>query len=58
MNEIIANGTIGLLLILLQAETPLWIVTVLRVLIALTAALGVAWLLGFVLHEFKGWFWK
>ena len=56
MGDIVANGTIGLLLILFQEENPLWIVTFLRVLIAIAGSGAVLWLLGFVGHEFCRWF--
>lgn len=58
MNDILANGTIGLLMILFQEEDPLWIVTVLRVAMAFAVMAGVVWLAGFVMHELKGWFGK
>ena len=58
MNEIIANGSIGLLMILLQEENPLWIVTLLRLALAFAATAGVAWFIGFVVHQLKEWFWK
>ncbi len=56
MGDIVANGTIGLLMILFQEENPLWIVTFLRVLIAIAGSGAVLWLLGFVGHEFCRWF--
>lgn len=58
MSEIVANVTVGLLMILFQEENPLWIITFLRVLIAIAGTGAVLWLLGFVGHEFCRWFGK
>ena len=56
MNEILANGTIGLLMILLQEENPIFTVLVLRFAICSGAVLAVAFGTSWVLRKiFNMW---
>ena len=50
MNEIVANGTIGLLMILLQEENPLFIVVALRFLLILGISALVAGLFAWAFY--------
>lgn len=53
MNEIVANGTIGLLMILLQEENPLFIVVALRFLLILGISALVAGLFAWAFDMWK-----
>ncbi len=56
MAEIIANGVLGLLMILFQGENPIFLVSLLRFCIGVAACCGVAWLLGYVIKDLRRWF--
>lgn len=56
MGEIIANATLGLLMILFQDPDPIFTVRVLRFAICSAAITGLVWVVGYVIHDFKEWF--
>lgn len=56
MDEILANLSMGLLMILFQEENPILIVSVLRLCLGLVALGGVVWFFGYVAHAFRDWF--
>lgn len=56
MNEILANFSLGLLMILFQEENPIFLVSVLRLCIGLAACAGVAWVIGYVIKDLRQWF--
>lgn len=56
MGEIIANATLGLLMILFQDTDPIFTVLVLRFVICSAALAGLAWIVGHVIYDLKGWF--
>lgn len=56
MDEILANLSLGLLMILFQEENPILIVSVLRFCLGLAAVGGVVLFFGYVAHAFRDWF--
>lgn len=56
MDEILANLSMGILMILFQEENPILIVSVLRFCLGLAAIGGVVWFFGYVAHTFRDWF--
>ena len=56
MEEIIANATLGLLMILFQDTDPLLTVLVPRFVICGVALAGLIWIVGYVIHDLKEWF--
>lgn len=56
MVEIIANATLGLLMILFQEADPIFTVLVLRFVICAVAITGLVWIVGRVARDLKEWF--
>ena len=56
MVEIIANATLGLLMILFQEADPIFTVLVLRFVICAMAITGLVWIVGRVARDLKEWF--
>lgn len=56
MGEIIANATLGLLMILFQEADPIFTVLVLRFVICSVAIAGLVWTIGRVAYDLKEWF--
>lgn len=56
MDEIIANTTLSLLMILFQDADPIFTVLVLRFVICSAALAGLAWIVGRVIRDLKEWF--
>ncbi len=56
MGEIVANATLGLLMILFQDTDPIFTVLVLRFVICGAAIAGFVWVVGYVANAFKEWF--
>lgn len=56
MEKIIANATLGLLMILFQDTDPILTVLVPRFVICGVALAGLIWIVGYVIHDLKEWF--
>lgn len=57
MGEIIANGVLGLLMILLQDENPIFLVSLLRFCLGFVACCGAIWVAAWVIKDVRSWFW-